>query len=251
VEYLVYFVSGLIAFALLLAAILLLKKLVAGGLATPALPAGGTVVTYIKTNVEGVVTVVGVLLVFLLVHFIFPSITAALVLAVGWPLLVLAAIIIALGGLFLSGNKQRLVVGTLVAILLIALVKGFFFAPAPQVAAAAKSADCPGIKPTAPIQVDGNWKTLNKSCDLVIARSSGSDIELRGPTGTTPHQSGGRGRAGTNIVTDVRAKSGVAEVYYMLCPSGMGPDDGSWECKPATPAQQANPSRFVGVGIKY
>ncbi|MCC7500240.1 hypothetical protein IT396_00275 [Candidatus Nomurabacteria bacterium] len=103
----------------------------------------------------------------------------------------------------------------------------------------ARSPACPGEKVAKAIVIpEDMWVQLPSrpgTCDFAI-----SDI----PKLEFVHNSSmirvsaDRGQINTSIPTHARAKPGVGTVVadYLLCPQGMGPSDGSWECRSYSPS---------------
>lgn len=103
----------------------------------------------------------------------------------------------------------------------------------------ARNPQCPGEKIVKAIVIpEGTWIRLPSrpgTCDFTISdipklefTHNSSMIEI----------SADRGLLSTSIPTHARAKYGVGTVVadYMLCPQGMSPDDGSWECRSYSPS---------------
>lgn len=98
----------------------------------------------------------------------------------------------------------------------------------------AKTPDCPGTPPDfnqPPVTIGAGWDERNpKWCDFVYGVISGG-VEFDGPNGTFTPSATGAGRTSRKILAKVRATTGTAQIYFMLCPKGLGPDDGGWECR--------------------
>lgn len=97
---------------------------------------------------------------------------------------------------------------------------------------------CPGIPPTKPRTLHADWEPLNVAnpeakCDAVYAVVEG-EVEFGGPDGgyTVAADDKTIGRKDVKVLTRARAKGDhEVKLYYMACPLGTGPTNGTWECR--------------------
>ena len=92
---------------------------------------------------------------------------------------------------------------------------------------------CSGITPTAPKILGSEWETLNPdNCDLTYNVISGTVI-FDGPSGREQVSATSNvvGRRNYLVLTKARALSASAQMFFMLCPTGKSPVDGSWKCR--------------------
>lgn len=94
-------------------------------------------------------------------------------------------------------------------------------------------ARCPGVAPTKPTVFSETSVPFNPNkCDTTYAVIRGC-VKFDGPGGRREVCANGNviGRRDYFILTDARASAGTAEMFYMLCPLGKGPEDGGWKCR--------------------
>jgi hypothetical protein len=92
---------------------------------------------------------------------------------------------------------------------------------------------CWGTPPEAPMRLTPESKLINPDgCDSVYAVVKGT-VVLSGPTGSIMVSATTNvvGRRDYSIYKNARAEGPEALMYYMVCPKGKGPEDGSWKCR--------------------
>jgi hypothetical protein len=106
------------------------------------------------------------------------------------------------------------------------------------------------------LRTGDDWaKIMEEDIDCALSyRIVEGEVEFDYERGTFVENASAQILKGTvgGLPKRMRATGGTdAKIRILLCPSGKGPQDKSWQCRPFETGTSARSNRFVGIGVVY